>query len=361
VLDDAKAPAVEAIYRWRTEEKAGLSEIGRRLTADPQAYPPPPGGLWSVFVIWTILRNPKYTGYMVWNRTTSKGTQPGKKRVTRPNPPSEWVWSPEPTHPAIVSRDAWELAQQITADRASERSQALGPAGNRAYELRSRVRHATCHRRMHGITRPAGTYYTCPYDTKDPRRATMPDHPTTVLLREDLLLPVVAEFIQDRILGPERGPLLDVQFPASTEGQAAQAAQRARRLATELRRLAKAQDDLITNIAAIDPAAPAATEIRHRLHTRFADLQADHAQTTAALAALTAPHDDRTADTALLAALPVLTARLDQLPPGIRAKIYQAIDLQVLYRHDMTQVTIRAAITTHTPPKPSPPSSTTAS
>jgi transposase InsO family protein len=161
--------------------------------------------------------------------------------------------------------------------------------------------------------------------------------------------PVVADFIQDRILGPERGTLLDTQFPASTEDQATQAARHGRRLTTELRRISKAQDTLITNIAGIDPTAPAATEIRQRLHARFAELQAEHTQATAELAALTAPREDRTADTALLAALPVLTAHLDELPPSLRAGIYQVIDLHILYRHDKAQATIRAAITTHTP------------
>jgi hypothetical protein len=38
-----------------------------------------------------ILRNPKYTGYMVWNRRATK-------KGGKVNPPEAWVWSEQPTH-----------------------------------------------------------------------------------------------------------------------------------------------------------------------------------------------------------------------------------------------------------------------
>lgn len=60
---------------------------------------------WSRYSVREILLNPKYTGYMVWNRRATKG---GKV-----NPPELWVWSAEPTHEPIVAcsrRFVWKSA-----------------------------------------------------------------------------------------------------------------------------------------------------------------------------------------------------------------------------------------------------------
>ena len=46
---------------------------------------------------------------------------------------------------------------------------------------------------------------------------------------------------------------------------------------------------------------------------------------------------------------PVLPGILPDLPPKLRSRLYQAFDLQLLYKHDTHQVTIRTTITTSTP------------
>jgi hypothetical protein len=76
-------------------------ETGRKaaaLNADPAAYPSPDGTGWTQTTVTGILRNPKYTGYMVFGR---KRTINGKKR---PVPPADWLWSPQPSHPALIDR-----------------------------------------------------------------------------------------------------------------------------------------------------------------------------------------------------------------------------------------------------------------
>lgn len=54
----------------------------------------------------TWLINPAYTGYMVWNRV--KFFRKNGKRVYRHNPVGKWVFSNEPSHPAIVEKDLFE-------------------------------------------------------------------------------------------------------------------------------------------------------------------------------------------------------------------------------------------------------------
>ena len=85
--------------------------------------------------VYRILTNPKYTGYMVLGRRRRTGGR------LRPVPPAEWLWSPEPTHAALVDRDTWDAAQVIGAERGNIRDPEM-PAARQArrYVLRSRIR-----------------------------------------------------------------------------------------------------------------------------------------------------------------------------------------------------------------------------
>ena len=186
VPDPVRAPVVARIFAWRVRDRLGITTIMNRLNTDHGTYPPAKGDTWTELAVYQMLANPKYTGHMVWNRTSKKN---GRRR---PNPPGQWIWTPQPSHPAIVTREMWDAAQQVTATRASISDDPGAPAhplARRAYELRSRVRCRICRRRMHGITRPAGTYYACPHDVTNPRHAAAaPDHPKTITVREDHLV-----------------------------------------------------------------------------------------------------------------------------------------------------------------------------
>jgi hypothetical protein len=143
---------------------------------------------------------------------------------TRAVPPADWLWSPVPTHPAIVTRALWDKAQAVSAEHSTSRDEfGIGahPSARRAYPLRSRIRCRECRRRMTGITRPSSryyrpgqpdpayTYYICPHNPANPRHnAACPDHPRTVSIREERLMAVVSEFFAQRIFGPERRQLL---------------------------------------------------------------------------------------------------------------------------------------------------------
>ncbi len=111
-LDPVRAPVVRAIYDWYLGGGMGLLQIRDRLNADPERYPPPvpidpttARGAWSRSSVWEVLRNPKYTGYQVWNRRARK------KGHNRTNPPDAWIWSEEPAHPVIVSREEYDAVQ----------------------------------------------------------------------------------------------------------------------------------------------------------------------------------------------------------------------------------------------------------
>jgi site-specific DNA recombinase len=201
ILDPARAPVVTQIFTWRTGTRLGVPTIAARLNADPGRYPPPAGGRWSTQGVAAMLRNPKYTGHMVYGRTTKRDGH------TRPVPPEQWTWSPEPAHPPLVSRATWEAAQRVGASRGNVRdAEVPGGQRGRRYLLRGRVRCRICRRRMTGgwsrSTRAADVvyvYYKCPYDPAAPAHvAACPDHPS-VSVREDLLTGLAAGFLGDCI------------------------------------------------------------------------------------------------------------------------------------------------------------------
>ncbi|WP_226353018.1 recombinase family protein [Pseudonocardia sp. ICBG601] len=70
-----EAEVVRRIFRWRVGARQGYQAIADTLNADPELNPPPTPvdpsravGTWTASSVREILNQPKYTGYMVWNR-----------------------------------------------------------------------------------------------------------------------------------------------------------------------------------------------------------------------------------------------------------------------------------------------------
>jgi hypothetical protein len=128
ILDPVTSPVVAQIFTWRVIHKLGMPTIVNRLNADTALYPPPGGvGAWTVPTVYVLLKNPKYTGQMVFGR---RRTRNGRKIHV---PADQWLWSSEPTHPAITGRDTWEEAQGIGALHSTSRDDdpAAPPAATR--------------------------------------------------------------------------------------------------------------------------------------------------------------------------------------------------------------------------------------
>jgi site-specific DNA recombinase len=179
-LDPVRAPVVAVIFTWRVTDKLGIFTIANRLNADPAAYPPPSAGGWTEATVAAILSNPKYTGYMVLGRRRRR-----KGKLVKV-PQGEWIWSPRPTHPAIIDLDVWQQAQSIGAERGNvQDEEMITTRRGRYYILRSRVYCRACTRRMGGTTRttpqtrtrPSTSITTARTTPKAP--ATLPPAPTT--------------------------------------------------------------------------------------------------------------------------------------------------------------------------------------
>jgi DNA invertase Pin-like site-specific DNA recombinase len=222
--DPVRGPIVTLIYHWRAESRFSVPTIAYRLNADPDRYPAPgrePG--WTDQAIAHILGNPKYTGHMVLGRTRKIG---GK---TRHLPPDQWLWSPQPTHTALVDKATWDAAQRIGAERGNTRDTEMPTTQpGRRYILRSRVRCRICQRRMCGNPSTAPSYYKdtpgstyiyyrCPHSRSNPRHvAAHPDHPT-VNVREETLIGALAGFFTERVFGPDRAAHLAARSPPAPQ------------------------------------------------------------------------------------------------------------------------------------------------
>ncbi len=333
------------------------------LNADHDTYPPPQAGKgWTNGGVYSILSNPKYTGHMVFGRRRTKAGKRGR-RV----PPEQWVWSPNETHPAIVTRATWDAAQRISETHATSRDDlALShhPQARRTYLLRGRIRCRPCKRRMYGITRPSSryysggadvdhTYYLCPHDPANPaHQAQAPGHPATVSIREDLLLEHARQGFATRIFGPDRAALLREQLPASAAEQAAQRDKEAKQLRKKLKRIDTTEDAHIREVNALageDPNSPAVKAMRKRHLAAFAQLEAERDTINRKLTALAQQTTDDGGDPALLDALPLLGDVLPPLPDRIKAQLFDAFDLTMLYNKAGDQITCRATITPSTP------------
>jgi site-specific DNA recombinase len=210
---------VTEIAAWRYDDRLGYDTIAERLNADPDRYPPPvpPGGaahgrgVWGKTTVFEILRNPKYTGYQVFNRRASRS---GQGKV---NDPAKWVWSPEPTHEPLIAKWMYdELRARAHARRGSRDGAAPNtrPQTRRTYLLRG-LTHCWCGRRMNGTQRRtrshtdprALTYYQC-WPRANNRGRADHYHPRASYIREDALLDALTRFYTDRVFGPDRATAL---------------------------------------------------------------------------------------------------------------------------------------------------------
>src|ERR1039457_5305888 len=162
--------------------------------------------------------------------------------------------------------------------------------------------------------------------------------------------PPATRFFAHRVFGPERRALLTAQLPATEAAAAPHRATQPPALIKELARIDVAQRNQILQIDGLspDPADKGAQAMRARCSQRFTELHAEREAIETQINALdSTPARDDHAE--LLDAIPLLSGNLSRLPERIQAALFQAFDLQLLYRKDMHQVTIWVTITDSTP------------
>ena len=357
VLDPVRGPVVRYIYDLYLSTGLGLQQVRDRLNTDPDAYPPPTPpdpsravGQWSISSVWEILRNPKYTGYMVWNRRARKS---GGNKL---NPPSKWVWSPEPTHPEIISLEQYKtVAARAAANEASRRPAASDqpdtpaePRRRAEYLYRGLVRCGLCQLRMTGNTRrkTAARYYFC-YPHK--RSAKIPaGHPPTIYLGEPGLHEAITAWLSHAVFGPDRARYWQECLDAAGVHEQQRRAPTAGRLAEiniEIADIHRRLNRQVMNLEA-DDITPT---VRRHITTRIGDLESDLGDRQKSADTLRAELDrlppDINETVAAFAHLPDIAGHLADLPQPALRRLYDALGLQITYQPEQRSLEVEITLT----------------
>lgn len=340
IPDPQCGEVVAEMFMLRVHNGMTFRQIAERFNADPDRYPPPVPTRergerrWRWPVVRDMLGNPKYTGHMVWNRSTYReGLTVRRKKRKKQLHPSQWVWSPTITHEPLIDLHTYRQAQMMDLGRAGSRTgnePNTHPATKHTYSLRSYVRCPECHRRMVGKDNNSRRYLTCrgPRNSDDKLTDRAPQHPGTVYIREESILAAVNDVINRRVFGPDRAQLLADQLAAAP---AVQHSQHQAALEAAQRRLAdigRRQRSLTLDLEDADPADHA---WREQLRTRHRELETERFEVANRITALQAKViDSPRQDIELLDTIPTTEINITELPTELQRQLYDALRLQVI-------------------------------
>jgi DNA invertase Pin-like site-specific DNA recombinase len=159
VPDGYKADVVRWIFD-RYAAGATLPELAQELNGRCR---PPRGGRWSKTTLFLILKNPRYTGCLTWNRATDAkhynlaGGRPAKARRRRGwNDPGEWIVV-EGTHEALVSQELFDRVRDRLAGNRNGRDRSR----RGGYVLSGLLQCGHCGRTLYGTVQKGQIVYTC--------------------------------------------------------------------------------------------------------------------------------------------------------------------------------------------------------
>ncbi|RJQ77834.1 recombinase family protein [Pseudonocardiaceae bacterium YIM PH 21723] len=345
--DGVQAETVTLIANWRYHERLGADTIADRLNADKERYPPPvsPGrsrGAWSRSSVLEILRNPKYTGYQVYNRRARRS------RSGKVNPREKWVWSNEPAHEPLISKWMFDEINSGSDKKRGSRDGSgprKGSHTKRTYLFRRRIV-CDCGRLMCGNANHGNTYYRCyPADNNRGRPDKHQGHPNTVYLREDVLAEAVNTFFAQRLFGADRRTLYENDLrkvDRTAEHARGQERDKVQRRLTELGR---SQENLLNQAMAGESEDAFAKAARKR----YNDLQEECDTKVALLAELDrqeaaepdGPHPDAAQ---LLDALPHLALNLDRAPAEVLDRLFTLTNLTVQVHYETNEATLTVTL-----------------
>lgn len=111
--DEAKV--IRMVFDMYVNQGYGAQTISQEL--NKMGYKPRKNYFFSRTTIRFYLDNPIYTGKIVWNkRKRIKKKFPTDKNRSIPNPPEKWIVA-EGAHPAIISQEMFDAAQEIRQKR----------------------------------------------------------------------------------------------------------------------------------------------------------------------------------------------------------------------------------------------------
>ncbi|GAA1337421.1 recombinase family protein [Saccharothrix algeriensis] len=300
---------------------------------------------WQGSTVRAILENPRYTGYAVFGRWTRhemlldpEDVAAGHVTRFRRSSPDRIVRSRHPAHPGIVPVETFTEAQLLRRSRAAggmrgiAKLERVRTSGRRPYPLRGLIRCSACGRKMQGEPIRKGTYYRCTARTLAPGSPALADHPKTVNLREDVVLPALNNWI-GWLFDPENLDTTIATLLGSQEStQAAGANSAKKRLATAEEQLSRYQQAIK---AGVDPAA---------LVEVINEAQAAREAARAELAKVRSSGKLDAAEVyAMIDSLGDIGAALEDAKPERLAQLYAKLQVELLYDHAEKAVVVTAS------------------
>jgi DNA invertase Pin-like site-specific DNA recombinase len=348
-VDPVAAPIVVRIFDQYLAG-AGLYAIAEGLTRDrvpsPSAHDPlrnrhRHGRAWSKAAVRAILRNPRYTGRQVWNRQRRDevlvdvdDVAAGHISKMRWNDRADWVWSAAPTHAAIIDVDTFARVQEQMAAGVNRPATRKPRRSARPYVLRGLLDCGICGRRMAGHWLRGETRYRCRYPTEY-ALANDVDHPRTVYVREDEILPALDAWLAT-VFAPEHldntcEQLAAAASPSDSDTASIEAARR--HLADCDKRLERYRTALDKGADAMVVAAWSAVGLAAR---RAAEKMLAAATPSAKMSAT----DART----LIEGLGDVATVLAAADPAKKADLYETLGLRLVYQPTDSVVVVEATM-----------------
>jgi site-specific DNA recombinase len=343
VPDPEQAEVVVEIFHLWAEQGLSCKRIADHLNRP--GGPPSPAhvdrrrnqrGDWAKSTIRSMLKNPVYTGRLVWNRLDF-ATQRDVGGTARLRAREEWAVS-EVEHLPLVSDELFQAAQE----RFKSRPRGQRGRQRRDYLFTGMVRCSSGHQplAMYGRERKDKRYYCCDYGRSygDEAAAQIPEHGKWLYLREDALLPLVERFFAERIFGPMRLDKLERQLRAhgrQAKRKAKDTQARLRGQVADLDRRIGLQIDALEK--GVEP---------ELIGQRIAELRAEKEEAEAALRELGPGSAEADPDELkdMLGRLPDLSKALHKAPLPLKRQVFEAFCLQIRYDRVERRIEISATV-----------------
>ncbi len=200
IINEHEAKAVRLIFEMYAE---GMSYDKIVKSLNTQGFKTKTGGLFAKNSISDILRNEKYLGIYIYNRTLRKVNG---KRNHRKNKPDDQVVKIPGGMPQIIEQELWDKVQTIIQNRGRKPGERSRNRSTREYLLSGKIECGLCGFKMIGKSGTNGKkvrydYYLC--NNRDRKHACK-----AKMVRKDLLELQVIEQLEEQLLNPKLFPVL---------------------------------------------------------------------------------------------------------------------------------------------------------
>jgi hypothetical protein len=267
-------------------------------------------------------------------------------------PKSDWVWSAEQAHEALVTKELFDKVEErserrtnrIKAGRTADNAQRTGTRPGRFYAMRGRVFCDICGGRLEGSFQKSNCYR-CTYARgHGAAAAEASGHPRSLQISENVLRAELRTFFLTRIFGPDRIDLLreDLKLAAGPSPLEAHKGKK-KKLEQQRAGVETSISNQTRRLAKYDPDHPLAPELERSVEELLAT-RADLDAQLRELATVVPARDDPAEIEAVLAAIPDLSDAYDSYSPEELAELLAAFDVKIYFNSVQRTLRIDAGL-----------------